>query len=138
MNTDLLSRLARIQSELNAIMMELASVPASAPASVPVAEPEKKGSQKVKKERDPNKPKKVLSPEHLAKLKEGRERRAAEKAAAGASASDASDDGKSVASSSTEEGEVKDVTAPPAPKKVRGRPRKVTDVPPAPDFSAAE
>ncbi len=140
MNTDLLSRLARIQSELNAIMMELASVPASAPASVPVAEPEKKGSQKVKKERDPNKPKKVLSPEHLAKLKEGRERRAAEKAAAGASASasDASDDAKSVASSSTEEGEVKDVTAPPAPKKVRGRPRKVTDVPPAPDFSAAE
>jgi hypothetical protein len=132
MNTDLLSRLVRIQSELNAIMMELAS----APTSVPVAEPEKKGSQKVKKERDPNKPKKVLSPEHLAKLKEGRERRAAEKAAA--SPSDSSDDAKSVASSSTEEGEVKDVTAPPAPKKVRGRPRKITDVPPAPDFSAAD
>jgi hypothetical protein len=134
MNTDLLSRLVRIQSELNAIMMELAS----APTSVPVAEPEKKGSQKVKKERDPNKPKKVLSPEHLAKLKEGRERRAAEKAATGASSSDSSDDAKSVASSSTEEGEVKDVTAPPAPKKVRGRPRKITDVPPAPDFSAAD
>ena len=129
MNTDLLSRLVRIQVELNAIMMELATASSSVTTSVPVTE------RKKKKERDPNKPKKVLSPEHLAKLKEGRERRAAEKAAAAASAVE---DAVSVASSDTEEGEVKELTPPPAPKKVRGRPRKSVEVPPAPDFSASE
>ncbi len=139
MNTELLTRLVRIQSELNAIMIEIASQPSSAPINHPVTESEKKGPgrpRKEKKERDPNKPKKVLSPEHLAKLKEGRERHAAEKAAATAAAS--SDDAQSVASSNTEEGEVKELTPPPAPKKVRGRPRKPVEVPPAPDFSAAE
>jgi hypothetical protein len=134
MNTELLNRLVRIQFELNSIMMELASQPSSSP----ITETEKKGRgrpRKEKKERDPNKPKKVLSPEHLAKLKEGRERHAAEKAAATAAAA-SSDDAQSVASSNTEEGEVKE--APPAPKKARGRPRKSVEVPPAPDFSAAE
>jgi hypothetical protein len=136
MNTALIARLARIQSELNAIMMELASAVAP-PDSVPIVPvDEKKGPgrpRKEKKERDPNKPKKVLSPEHLAKLKEGRDRRAAEKAAA-------SDDAVSAASSDTEDGEVKIVAiAPPnAPKKGRGRPSKVTvEAIPAPDFSAA-
>jgi hypothetical protein len=138
MNTELLTRLVRIQSELNAIMIEIASQSTSAPINHPVTESEKKGRgrpRKEKKERDPNKPKKVLSPEHLAKLKEGRERHAAEKAAATAAAA-SSDDAQSVASSNTEEGEVKE--APPAPKKARGRPRKPVEVPPAPDFSAAE
>ena len=137
MNTELLTRLARIQTELNAIMMELASASPSAPSapSAPVVD-EKKGPgrpRKEKKERDPNKPKKVLSPEHLAKLKEGRERRAAEKAAA------SSDEAVSVttaASSDTEDGEVKEV--PPAPKKIRARPHKNVEPVPAPDFSAAE
>ena len=142
MNTALITRLVRIQSELNAIMMELASAGAP-PDSVPTvpATPvdEKKGPgrpRKEKKERDPNKPKKVLSPEHLAKLKEGRDRRAAEKAAASDDAASAT----SAASSDTEDGEVKVVVieAPGAPKKGRGRPSKVTVEPiPAPDFSAA-
>lgn len=140
MNTELLTRLVRIQTELNAIMMELASS-ASPSTTAPSATDDKKGPgrpRKAKKERDPNKPKKVLSPEHLAKLKEGRERRAAEKAAA---ASESSDDVKSVttaASSDTEEGEVKDEPSiPPAPKKARGRPRKDVQPIPAPDFSSA-
>ena len=136
MNTELLTRLVRIQSELNAIMMELASQPSSAPV---VTETEKKGPgrpRKEKKERDPNKPKKVLSPEHLAKLKEGRDLAAAKKAAAASNPSD--DDAKSVA---TEDGEIKvvEVTPPNAPKKGRGRPPKVTvEAIPAPDFSSAE
>lgn len=136
MNTELLTRLVRIQAELNAIMMELASASPSS-AVVPPTESDKKGPgrpRKAKKERDPNKPKKVLSPEHLAKLKEGRERRAAEKAAAAS----ASEDVNSVASSDTEEGEVKELTPPPAPKKGKGRPRKIVDASPALDFSAAE
>ena len=134
MNTELLHRLARIQSELNAIMMELAR------ESSVSSEPEKKGPgrpRKEKKERDPNKPKKILSPEHLAKLKEGRDLAVAKKAAEKAAASDSSDDAMSVASSDTEDGEVKD--APPAPKKGRGRPHKIpVDSIPAPDFSSVE
>jgi hypothetical protein len=145
MNTALLAHLTRIQSELNAIMMELASAGAPPPDSVPVIPvvpvDEKKGPgrpRKEKKERDPNKPKKVLSPEHLAKLKEGRDLAVAKKAAEKASASD---DAASAASSDTEDGEVKVVLieAPGAPKKGRGRPPKVTVEPiPAPDFSAAD
>ena len=140
MNTALIARLAHIQSELNAIMMELASAVAP-PDSIPaVPVDEKKGPgrpRKEKKERDPNKPKKVLSPEHLAKLKEGRDLAVAKKAAEKAAASD---DAASAASSDTEDGEVKIVAiAPPnAPKKGRGRPSKVTvEAIPAPDFSAA-
>jgi hypothetical protein len=143
MNTALIARLARIQSELNAIMMELASPGAPPDSSPAVPVDEKKGPgrpRKEKKERDPNKPKKVLSPEHLAKLKEGRDLAVAKKAAEKAAASDDAASATSAASSDTEDGEVKVVAiAPPnAPKKGRGRPSKVTVEPiPAPDFSAA-
>ena len=152
MNTELLTRLVRIQSELNAIMIEIASQSTSAPVidstPVPVTESEKKGPgrpRKEKKERDPNKPKKVLSPEHLAKLKEGRDLAAAKKAEEKAAVdsnpldSNPTDDGaKSVA---TEDNEIKvvEVTPPNAPKKGRGRPSKVTvEAIPAPDFSSAD
>lgn len=151
MNTELLIRLARIQTELNAIMIEIASTSTlnqSPIQSIPVIESEKKSPgrpRKEKKERDPNKPKKVLSPEHLAKLKEGRERRAAEKTSEKTSEkvtmSDSSDDDKSVTtatSSDTEEGEIKSDHPPPAPKKIRGRPHKNVEPILAPDFSAAE
>jgi len=148
MNTELLTRLVRIQTELNAIMIEIASQSTSAPVTVPVTETEleKKGRgrpRKEKKERDPNKPKKVLSPEHLAKLKEGRDLAAAKKAEEKAAVdsnpldSNTSDDAKSVA---TEDNEIKvvEVTPPNAPKKGRGRPSKVTvEAIPAPDFSSA-
>lgn len=135
MNSMLLTRLVRIQSELNAIMMELAGAPPTPVADAVDAEPEKRGPgrpRKEKKERDPNKPKKVLSPEHLAKLKEGRDLAAANKAAAKASVSDTSSDTSSVASEDTEEGEVKEMPpAPPAPKKGRP-PHPKTNVPPIP------
>ena len=134
MNTELLNRLVRIQFELNSIMIEIASQPPSSPITVPSTIPtesEKKGPgrpRKEKKERDPNKPKKVLSPEHLAKLKEGRDRRAAEKAV-------------ETTLLEPEDSEIKvvDITPPHAPKKGRGRPHKidVTHIP-APDFSSAD
>ena len=138
MNTELLARLARIQSELNAIMMEIAGGAA--------AEPEKKGpgrprKEEKKKETDPTKPPKKLSPEHLAKLKEGRDLAAAKKAAEKAAEKAAAAAAESAASSETEDGEVKvlKIEAPGAPKKGRGRPPKVKVEPlPAPDFSAAE
>lgn len=143
----LLTRLVRIQSELNAIMMEIAGAPPTPVVDSVDAEPEKRGPgrpRKEKKERDPNKPKKILSPEHLAKLKEGRDLAAANKAAAKASASDTSSDTSSdtcsVASEDTEEGEVKEMPpAPPAPKKGRP-PHPKTNMPPIPfpDASSSE